>query len=555
MKAHIKIIGPIIVLVFVAYFGVWNFGFVYDDSHVVSNPFNQSLSPIDKFFLEPGVYLNNPENPQVWRPLGSLTRAVSFLIFGYHASLYHLLNLAFHLLNIVLIYVLILSLTRKKWLAGLTALAIGVHPALTEAVTWISSLTTLLWAALFLATCLLIWYRKSPLLSLATFSAALLMKESAFPGVAIILALLWWQDFNDEINWRGLMKKWSPYAMAAGIYFLCRTLILPDILNFLPNSYLAIPYSIWKYAAAIFWPASLIIFEAQQKSFITPISLLDLRAIAGTLIAVGLIALLVFCFRKRWLEEFFGLFWFGVFMLPFIQVINIGVFIGTRSLYVPMIGLVLAIFGIISRIWKYRKITYAALVILLAIFISLTYIRNQDWKDGEALWKSVLRVDPNSVVARVNLAYFYLGEGQNPQKALEVSQEQLRLYPKHFGGWLTLADSYTALGEFELAKAEYLKLLRIYPGNDRVQRRWNFLYQSAEINSGILVTTAPSSNNFYFEVRSVAIKDFVVAWSEEANQEFRISLPPGEYYIRFQGADSSHFTVQKDSWFPITIKP
>lgn len=545
-----------------AYFGVWNFSFVYDDSVVLHNPFNQSISPIAKFFMEPGVYMNNPDNPQVWRPLGAFARTLTVIAFGYRPAFYHVLNLIFHLINIVLVYALVYSLTRKKWLAGFTAAVIGVHPALTEAVTHVSSFSTLLWASLFLMTCLLICHRKPPIMPILVFGAALLTKESVLPGAAIILALIWWRDFEGVFSWKIILKRWAPYAVLAAFYGFARSWILPDIVNFLPNSHLAIPYAIYKYALAIIWPAFLIIFDAQQKNFITPTSLLDPRAVVGIFIAAIFVALLVFCFRKKWLEEFFGLLWFGFFMLPFIQIINIGVYIGTRSLYVPAIGLIMAVSGMIGRVvpreffrdsLKWRRIIYTATMIFLVLLAALAYVRNQDWRNGETLWKSVLGVDPKSVVARVNLAYYYLGEGQSAQKALEVSQEQLRLYPKHFGGWLTLADSYMAIGELDRAKSEYLRLLRTYPGNDRVQRRFNFLHQGSGINSGISAYIT-GSGGAYFEVRSIADKDLIIPWSEEAGKEFRIFLPPGDYYIRFQGADSKRFTVQKESWFPIAIQ-
>ena len=71
-------------------------------------------------------------------PVTTLTYAVEFSMFGLNPKPYHIANLIFHLLNIILVFYLIFILTSRIEISVITALFFAIHPMHAESVSWIS---------------------------------------------------------------------------------------------------------------------------------------------------------------------------------------------------------------------------------------------------------------------------------------------------------------------------------------------------------------------------------------------------------------------------------
>jgi 4-amino-4-deoxy-L-arabinose transferase-like glycosyltransferase len=59
-------------------------------------------------------------------------------IFGLNPAGHHLVNLAFHILNTVLLFIVLKSMTGVFWRSALVAALFGLHPLHVESVAWIS---------------------------------------------------------------------------------------------------------------------------------------------------------------------------------------------------------------------------------------------------------------------------------------------------------------------------------------------------------------------------------------------------------------------------------
>ncbi len=462
----------ILFAVSVAYFGIWNFGFVFDDfTHLVENIHIHSLTPLSKFFLEPGVFVGDLEHPQNWRPAASLAGAVSWAIFGENPTGYHIVNLSLHLLNIGLVYLLAKNFLGGRRLAWLAALLFSVHPVLTESVTWIAAQNNLLWTAFFLAACLLV-QRKKFWWAAGAFALALFTKETALAGLPILLLMIYWK--KDAVT--KISRPAFAYVFLAAIYLIARFFILGNPPGEDWGSALIVPAVFWKYVSLVFWPADLIVNYNPASNFLSPITLFDGRVIGGLLAGVGIVWSLVIFWKKNWRAEFLGLLWFGIFLLPVLQIIPFVDLIGERALYAPLIGLTLVAVSLVNRL-NPKLFWLAALIVPL--FVYLTIIRNQDWRDERTMWEAVLRVDPANARDYANLTYYYLNTEIDPQKALELAEKFLKIRPEYRTVWINLATANSLLGNYQFAETELMKILAKYPGDaavirnlERNRQRW-----------------------------------------------------------------------------------
>jgi len=87
----------------------------------------------------------------LYRPIYYLSFLATYPLFGLDPLGYRLVNLALHLTNIVLVFLLGRRLTGSPWAGLLAAAFFGIHPTLDDSVAWISSITDLLMGFFYLS--------------------------------------------------------------------------------------------------------------------------------------------------------------------------------------------------------------------------------------------------------------------------------------------------------------------------------------------------------------------------------------------------------------------
>lgn len=73
-----------------------------------------------------------------WHPLAWLSHMLDCQIFGVAAGPHHLVNVALHILNSLLLFWLLTSLTSSTWRSATVAAMFALHPAHVESVAWIA---------------------------------------------------------------------------------------------------------------------------------------------------------------------------------------------------------------------------------------------------------------------------------------------------------------------------------------------------------------------------------------------------------------------------------
>jgi hypothetical protein len=394
--------------------------------------------------------------PRGNRPLLKLSYTLNW-IGSSSAFGFHLVNLAIHLLNTALVYqltrhVIAANNVRPSIDAGhaalIAALLFALHPAQTEAVTYISGRSASLMATFYIGAVLahiigtvqsrrLISHVVSPLL----FALAVATKESA---VTLPLLLLVWElSRTDHSRAVDLLRRLWPQALALAALAIVlvnhpvyASRIVPDfspraLHDHLLTAVLAINHLIAQLLLP--WPLAIDPDLRPATAWTTTLALQ--AGVLFTLIGFAIRAVR----RRPWLG--LGVAWFFVVLLPTNSVLPRLDIANDRQLYLAGVGMCMAI-GIEIELLHASQAGWPRLVAVGAIglFASLTAIRNLDYLSEVRLWEQTARVSHDKPRAFNNLGFAYSSAGCQA-KAEAAYRKALSLDPNY----LLARDNLTTL--------------------------------------------------------------------------------------------------------------
>ena len=105
------------------------------------------------------------------------------------------------------------------------------------------------------------------------------------------------------------------------------------------------------------------------------------------------------------------------------------------------------------------------------ILLMAFYVKNNRLPDAEKAGWSAVAADPKDVTIRLDLAKVVLrmGDTARAEQILRQSSRDLASDPQ---GVRLLADYYTASGQYDKAKAEFARLVGLYPKNESLQKAY-----------------------------------------------------------------------------------
>jgi len=360
----------------------------------------------------------------VYRPLVTLSWMMNYVWFGNRdrALGYHIFNLAIHLVNVILAWLLIFRILGDALPAFLAAAVFALHPVNSEAVTNIAGRGDLMAATGVLAGLLLYVYipdwrrRNTALAGLILVSAfGFLSKENA---VVLPLAMLLY-----DLLFRRRIRAGPYVAVLAPVVAILawRYWMLPGVMDHIvvvDNPLAAAGFwearltaleVVWRYVGLLVWP--------RQLSWDYSYDQIPLATTTGGLLALvgllGLVSILISLYRRATSICFFGILFFLLFAptsnVPFL----IGSTMAERFLYLPSVAFAVCAVAAVMAIG--RLAPAPSQVIAACIFVPVllalgarTWNRNLDWTDGIRLWETGVAVSPNSFkthLARINVFY------------------------------------------------------------------------------------------------------------------------------------------------------
>ncbi len=412
--------------------------FQFDDFNViVLNPVVHSLAA---WWGDLGVGI---------RPLLKLSYAINWTLAS-EASGFHVVNIAIHLANTFLVFVLarlVISgyghpvAIHAPSAAVLAALLFALHPAQTEAVTYISGRSSSLMALFYLGATVsyvagslreqrLLLHVLSPLI----FVLAMATKESA---ICLPFALGVWELSRHGLRaWvqisHRLWMHWTVFLVAAvGLWNhpVYGERIVPDL--DLPSVYVnlltqieAISYLVAR--LVVVYPLNIDPDLRMVTSWSTPL------ALKGTLL-VGSIALGVWALRARpWIG--FGILWFFVQLAPTNSLLPRLDLANDRQLYLAGLGVFVAL-GLEMEVLRHRavlpgRLIWTLVVLICVAFAGFTVSRNRDYATEIDLWEQTALVSPYKPRVFNNLGYAYSAAGCLRQ-AKAAYRQALQLQPTY----------------------------------------------------------------------------------------------------------------------------
>ena len=442
-------IGLIALCLALAYAGSLNSPFIFDDGlNIVENPSIQTVFPLSGplAHIPPGTSLNS-------RPLVNLTFALNYAVGGLSPWSYHLGNLLIHILAALALYGIVrrtLLLERPgqgfgeqaRPLALACALAWGLHPLQTQAVTYVTQRCESLMGLLFLAVlyCALRGWQARR--SWPWHTAAVLACLAGVWCKEVIVAAPVMVYFHDLVFLRkGRIVeplKRSPwlYAGLAGCLALLAWNVLqggtwssgPGTVEYSSLEYARTqPLVIFHYLRLAVWPAPLVLDYAWPVA-----SMAEAWPYLAALAALACLASFGLVRAQAW---GYCLAWFLVVLAPTSSIVPLRNLAFEHRMYLPLAGIIcLAVpagYLFLSRRcgFSMSRLRWSALVLVLALGAATVW-RNLDYASDIAIWRDTVEKRPNNARAHANLGQALLARGR-VQEARDQLQAALALDPDH----------------------------------------------------------------------------------------------------------------------------
>ena len=464
---------------------------------VAGNRAIRDMSNIPRLFVPSSWLGQNMGNARAYRPIQHITHTFEFAAWGADSPRwYRLVNIAVHLVCVVLVYYIGLRLVGP--VAALFASALFVvHPIHTEAVVYVTNRDILLMAAFALAAWLpatrwlelaasrgelangprpSAWWRV--LLALMLFALALLSRESEIMLGPLLAAWVVWCLPRGAR--RGGLVRTLPFWLGAGGFVLFVVLgpgahvkqldwIIPPV----DRVALALRTTGY-YLGRLCWPVGLIgdhggtTFTASEKGYellCTPgvgLSAVVIAAWTGTIVVLH--------DRKPALSLL--LLWVPISLVPAMNIIPInGRPVAEQRLYLPSVGFCLAVGGLLTwgldscRRLRWRRSLQIGFVALIALLAVGTVLRNRVWRSKLVFWKDVVTKNPKNVRGRIQMARNLL-VAKRLAEAEPHLQEATRLAPKNPRVLAELGKVLIESGKYQEALRRLRKAVSMESGKD-----------------------------------------------------------------------------------------
>jgi len=414
----------------------------------------------------------------MWHPVTTWSLQLDYSLFGLKPAGYHLMNVFFHSLSGVLVFLLAWRLSRVIPVAFIIAALFAWHPLRVESVAWAAErkdvLATLFW--LLALHCYLSWHTQKSTryqwLTWATTILAMMSKPIAVTLPATFLLLDFWPLQRLSLNslqdiWtanKKLILEKAPFFFLSILLALVtlsfqaqsKTIVGLDELPLLAR--LANACSAYlRYLGKIILPLNLGAFYPPEEdiSFYLPLISLAFFGIFGC-----------FAWRKRQEKPYllFGLLWFLITLLPVIGLLQSGrQSMADRYSYVSSLGITIALVLSLWEQWQQRishRHGYLVASWVIGFSVFLTHTQLAYWQNSETLFRHTLSVTSNNYIAHINLGAT-LAENGKLAEALSHYEAALEIRPSaelHYKlGRALLAQKSPALAQAHLESAVKLK--------------------------------------------------------------------------------------------------
>jgi hypothetical protein len=426
-KKRIYILGGCLfltLLIAITFFPLITYDYIgYDDSkYVAVNPY------VQEGFNKQSIYWAlTSTHTSNWHPLTWFSYMMDSGLFGNKPGIYHWMNLNYHIVNAVLIFLILVKMTGHILRSMIVAAFFAIHPIHVESVAWISERKDVL------STCMILFSlyayvnyvqkgkNKDYFWVLFFFLLSLTAKPMMVSFPFVLLLLDHWP--LSRIKNKKLIFEKIPLFLMSFIFCLitlwtqhsggsCQSLEEITLTIRILNAVAAYGW----YVSKLFVPLNLAIFYPHPLTNISFISILW-----GAIILISGIWSVI-RFRNSFPYITTGFLWFLITLVPVIGLVQVGFqAYADRYSYIPLTGLFIIITwglfdtGFHSSTKNGKKWATAFLLSIIFVFTHLCGSQVRTWQNGTSVFKHALKVVPDNYVAMT-----HLGTIQHLKNALQL---------------------------------------------------------------------------------------------------------------------------------------
>ncbi len=476
---HFRWLVPLIAIL--VYIPSFNADFTLDDVLIVEE--NTYVRSLDKI---PDIWTSHywagkvdATDKGLYRPLTLTSYNLQYALSGKNAAAFHLVNILLHaLLCIVLMWCVTLLFSDQR-LAILSGLLFAIHPIHTEAVAGIVGRAEIM-TALFILLAMISyhqWVKDNKLkwlgfLLLSSF-AAMTSKEHGFLIPAIIGLQETYYFFSQKKYAVKDKKKWIAFgtvSLLAVLLWIFRSTITGPTAS----------HEMWasvstgdRMATALrttveYIGMHIVPIHLSADYWVHEVPIVGFGNLGVLLSTVVIVALLIgtWGLKLRWPVVSWGVLFFFLMLLPVSNFLFAAGFLkAERILYIPSIGLIIAMAFLLLKLFESKKGRIPAMVLALLMilfFVGKTFLRAGDWKNNYTLSIATLKTSPNSPRFN-NMMGLELKAKKQGKEALVYFEKAVKSNPNHVPALVNLGLAYRNLGQYEEAAAILEKALELNP--------------------------------------------------------------------------------------------
>jgi len=453
-----------------------------------------------------------------WHPLTWLSHMLDVEFFGLEPRWHHLINLLFHIVNTLLLFLVFYRMTKALLHSAFVAALFALHPLHVESVAWIAERKDVLSSFFWIITIgAYIHYVECPILRrylvvVILFGLGLMAKPMLVTLPFVLLLLDYWPlkrfdqkksaeenqvESGTPLSWdklKGNLKEKPAREMKLGETTnseyqsaLIRPLLWEKIPFFIlaalssivtyfaqqkggaMTSFEVLPLSVRIanafvsyiiYIGKTVWPNNLAVIYPHPVHW-------PLWQVMGAVFLLFTISLLVILTARKLPYLTIGWLWYLGTLVPVIGIVQVGSQArADRYTYIPLIGLfIMAAWGIpeLLKKWRYRKeALFASSALTVSCLFIVTWIQVGYWQNSIILFEHALKVTDNNFIAQVSRGIAY-GKIGNYKQAIEDFDRALEVNPKCAGAYCNRGKAYAALGNYRQAIEDYDRAVKINP--------------------------------------------------------------------------------------------
>lgn len=418
-------------------------------------------------------------------------------IFGVHPGGFHLTNLIFHLVNSLVLFFLLKSLTGARWKSAFVACLFAFHPLRVESVAWVSERKDVLYAFFWLLSMNAYHLytrsktRRHYILLVLCFCLSVMAKPMAVTLPFVLLLLDFWplnrmEPLQTEytghraVSLNGLFRNMNlqkhliieKIPLFIIVIVVCVMTImqnrtfgalisLEDFPVDIRIGNAVVSYA--KYVWMMFWPHPLVVFYPHPGRSL-PLWQINIAGIFILAVTLGIMRTLR---THPYLSV--GWLWFLGTLLPVIGLFQSGTQeLADRFTYVPLLGLFFGIAWTIASLFNDRRHQKPILIAIVGLMIPLMIIKSYDqtrlWKNSITLFEYTLKNTDDSFLVNKAMAeeLFRMGD---IEKGIVHFKEAGRINPL-FPSDLFIGNSLFFQKKYEQAIFHYRKALVRKPTAD-----------------------------------------------------------------------------------------